>query len=94
MNLPISEDRLPDDLISTNEAARLARCSLVSVYRWIRLRKVRAWKRVGRLLVSRADVLVLFEQRASIERWENQVSPRRRQSDKEQARRDLERMGL
>jgi hypothetical protein len=53
---------IPDDLITTGEAARLARCHVASVYRWI-LRKpprLRSWRRAGRLFVSRAELLGLF----------------------------------
>ena len=55
-------DVIPDDLITTKEAARLAHCCLSSVYRWL-LRKpprLRSWRRAGRLFVSRAELLGLF----------------------------------
>lgn len=57
---------LPNDLIGTKEAARLARCHLASVYRWIlphhgKPPRLRSWRRTGRLFVSRAELLGLFQ---------------------------------
>lgn len=54
---------MPDDLIDLKAAARLARCHLATAYRWALSGRLRAWKRVGRLFVSRADVLALYERR-------------------------------
>lgn len=53
---------IPDDLITPKEAARLLRCHLASVYRWIGEGKLAAWKRLGhRILVSHAAVERLLQ---------------------------------
>ena len=48
---------LPTDLIEPKVAARLLRCNVSTIYRWILKGKLRAWRRGGtRHLVRRADV--------------------------------------
>ncbi len=52
---------LPTDLITPAQAATIGHVSTCSVWRWIRLGRLRAWKvGTGRLLVSQADVLSLI----------------------------------
>ncbi len=52
---------LPKDLISTTEARELLGISRDTLYCWIRTGKLPAWKRCGRLLVSRAALDELYE---------------------------------
>lgn len=52
---------LPEDLIDTTAAARLAKCHITSLNRWIHRGKLRGWRRGGRWFVSQADVLALFK---------------------------------
>ncbi len=58
MNLDTSTDPLPEDLITPKAAAKACHVSLQSMWRWIRIGRVRAW-RAGqcRLLVSQKEVL-------------------------------------
>jgi hypothetical protein len=54
-------DDLPDDLLTLAEAARLARASPSSVYRWTRTGRLRGWVRTGGVVfVSAAEVRGLF----------------------------------
>lgn len=53
---------IPGDLITTLEARRLARCNLVTLYRWCESGRLRYWKRCGRRFVSRSEVLALFQE--------------------------------
>ena len=49
---------IPDDLITPNKAAKVARVSISSIYRWILSGMLPAFKRGGsRYLVSRKAVL-------------------------------------
>ena len=85
------EATLPDDLVDLKAAARLAKCNLATCYRWVLKGRLRAWRRVGRLYVSRAEVLGLFapvETRAPAERL-----PTRAQTSA-YTRRILREMGL
>jgi len=52
---------IPDDLVSLKEATRLAKCHLATLYRWREQGVLRAWRRVGRLYVSRRELLGLFK---------------------------------
>jgi excisionase family DNA binding protein len=45
-----------DVLMTTNQAAKLLRVHLATVYRWVLSGKLPAWKRGGRLVVRRADL--------------------------------------
>ena len=54
-------DHLPEDLIESKHAARLAQCHIQAVYRWILKGKLRGWRRCGRTFVSRAELMGLFE---------------------------------
>ncbi len=58
----LNEVPIPDDLIDTREAAKVAGCvHLSTLHRWIKSGKLRAWKRAGsRFRVSRQDVLDLL----------------------------------
>lgn len=56
-NLPT----LPDDLITSTVAAKLALCQVVAVHRWVQAGRIRGWKRAGRLFVSEAEVRGLFK---------------------------------
>ncbi len=60
MNTQEPVDAVPDDLIDTKTARRLVKVDLSTLYRWLQSGKLRAWKRVGRLLVSRSEVLALL----------------------------------
>jgi hypothetical protein len=51
---------LPEDLLDMKQAARLAKCHLASMYRYVFSGKLRGFKRVGRWFVSAADVKALF----------------------------------
>ncbi len=50
---------LPDDLIFLSEAARLCRCSLESVRRWVLKGRLPHWRPGRSYLVSRADLIAL-----------------------------------
>ena len=51
---------LPDDLMTPREAAKLLRCHLSCIHRWIQKGKLPAWRVNGeRYLVSRAALLAL-----------------------------------
>lgn len=53
---------LPDDLITPRQAARLLRCHIATLHRWIQTGKLPAWRRGGeRYLVSESAVLALVE---------------------------------
>ena len=82
MRLPFSHDPLPEDHISTTEAAKLAKVHPVLLCRWVRKGRLRAWKLVGRVRVSRADVLALavpVEERPGLPARPRKLSPRRRE---------------
>jgi excisionase family DNA binding protein len=51
----------PEDLITTKEARRLMKTSLCTIYRWVLSGKLRGWKRVGRVMVSRSELLALLQ---------------------------------
>ena len=51
---------LPDDLIDTTEAARLLRCHVATVFRWILAGKLPGWRRGRRHFVRRADVVAAW----------------------------------
>ena len=96
MNLPLSGDPVPADHCTTNEAARLAGCSLCSVYRWVRTGRVRGWRRVGRLVVSRSEVMGLFRQVEAGRRLPTTpiVSERRRERRRKEVSDRLDELGL
>lgn len=52
---------LPEDLIDTTKAARLAKCHVTSVHRWIQRGQLRGWRRCGRMFVSQAELVGLFQ---------------------------------
>jgi len=56
------ETPLPRDLLSTSKAARLARCSVKQILRWVATGRLPALKRCGRYFVRRADVRRLFRE--------------------------------
>jgi hypothetical protein len=58
---------LPDDLIPLKDAVTLSRTCLVTLYRWCQRGKLPSYERLGRLFVSRGDVLALFRPRAVAE---------------------------
>jgi len=60
MSTTAQTDVIPDDLITMSAAAKLAGAHLATVHRWRLTGRLRAWKRVGRYLVSRAELLGLF----------------------------------
>jgi excisionase family DNA binding protein len=56
------ETIIPDDLITTRAAAKLAgNCHLSTILRWILTDKLGGWRRGGRWYVSRAEVLAMWE---------------------------------
>ncbi|MFO0865008.1 MAG: helix-turn-helix domain-containing protein [Gemmataceae bacterium] len=57
----MTTEPLPNDLLGLREAAELARCNTQAIFRWIKKGKLRGWRRVGRMFVSKAEVLGLFE---------------------------------
>jgi excisionase family DNA binding protein len=52
---------VPPDLISTSEAAKLAKVSLWSLYRWVAAGLIPAWRRGGRIFISKEDALGTFK---------------------------------
>lgn len=81
---------IPEDLVTMTEAARLARCSLNSLYRWLLQGKLSSWKRCGRRFVSRAELLGLFEE----DRREPPAAPERRRRRDRETQEVLRRHGL
>ena len=76
MNLPLRTEGTPNDLITTTAACHLlGGIHLRSLYRWIHHGRLRSWKVVGRVRVSRAEVLALAELRPA-------GSPRARREDR------------
>lgn len=55
-----TSDPIPTDLIDMRQAARLAKTHISTCHRWRLTGRLRAWRRVGRWLVSRAELLDLF----------------------------------
>ena len=53
-------DLLPTDLIDTQAAAQSIGVSLSTIHRWIGRGRLRAWKAVGRLRVSLAELRALL----------------------------------
>lgn len=51
----------PDDLIEIHVAAVLADRSKKTIRRWCKLGMLRRWKRLGRLLVSRHELVTILE---------------------------------
>lgn len=95
MNLPICDDPLPepDDLATTSQACRLLGVSLRSVYRWIQQGQVRAWKVMGRLRLSRGELLGMARPVRS-SRLPDRPTPRRREAEKRRAEEEARRLGL
>ncbi len=53
---------LPDDLINPTQASLIAHCSQCTLWRWIRLGTLRAWRiGTGRLLVSESEVKAMIQ---------------------------------
>ena len=52
---------LPDDLMLLAEACEQFELKLPTLYCWIHRGALRAWKRVGRLYVSRAELEDLYQ---------------------------------
>lgn len=57
---------LPADAIEAGKAARLVRCHVSTIHRWVLKGRLAGWyrgkgRRLRRLLVSRADVLGMIE---------------------------------
>lgn len=53
-------DALPDDLIDTVAAGKLADCVPYTICRWVKAGKLRGWRRGARIYVSAAEVRQLF----------------------------------
>lgn len=51
---------LPADLLEAAPAAKIAKCQLVAIHRWVRRGLIRGWRRAGRLFVSEAEVRGMF----------------------------------
>lgn len=75
---------LPDDLIDTAHAARIARSNIRTVFRWIITGKVQGWRRCGRWFVSRADIVALFEPAAAVTARPARLVPTRREHTRRQ----------
>src|SRR5262249_31092629 len=92
-----SQNDVPADLIYANDAARIAKVHLNSLDRWIMRGHLRAWKRVGRYLVSEAELRALTvpvaprRERQMPEYVETAAQRRKRER---QPREMLERAGL
>ena len=86
----ISDDdtgELPADLIDTKAAAQLAGgCHLTAVHRWIKAGKVRGWDRLGRLFVSRAEIVALFQPVQTASQRRATLPPTRRERTARQRR--------
>lgn len=82
---------LPDDLIPVAQAARHAQVTIDTVYNWIRKGQLAAWKRVGRLYVSRADLGALF---VPVEAAAHPETFAEQRSRRQHTRQTLERFGL
>ena len=52
---------IPDDLITTPHAARLARVHIATIRRWIFARKIGAYRIGGLWMVSRAELLAKWQ---------------------------------
>lgn len=72
---------MPDDVMTTGQAANLVRVRPSTVYRWALAGKVPSWRRNGRLLVSRADVQALVERTATAAPAPEPVKERRARKD-------------
>jgi excisionase family DNA binding protein len=59
--MPVPGPPIPADLISTTEARALLGVTRDTLYHWIHSGKLPAWKRCGRLLVSRAGLTALYQ---------------------------------
>ncbi|MBL8798731.1 MAG: helix-turn-helix domain-containing protein [Planctomycetia bacterium] len=60
---PSLESPLPPDAIEAGKAARLLKCHVSTIHRWVQKGKIPGWYRgrqPKRLLVSRADVLEMI----------------------------------
>ena len=51
---------IPDDLITTAEVVEAFVVKLETLYSWVHRGRLRAWKRMGRLYVSRSEVEELY----------------------------------
>lgn len=79
---------LPDDLISTSHAARLARLHISGIRRWIKSGKVHGYRSGGRLWVSRAELMAQWQTAGEVaaERAAGQLLPSTRRQERAQAR--------
>jgi helix-turn-helix protein len=88
---------VPDDLIDTKAAARLAHTHINTVRRWMIKRKIPAWRRTGRWFVSRADILALWQHHAERPQEAKQPAPttrRHRNARQRWAERVLKEAGI
>jgi excisionase family DNA binding protein len=87
-------DQLPDDLLTPREAAKLARVSQATLYRWLQAGKMSSYDRLGRLFVSRADVEAVYRPRRITKTPEPPPTPRARELRDRHTREVLERAGF
>lgn len=80
---------LPTDLIGLGQAARVACASRVAVWGWVKAGRLRSWRRVGRIFVSRAEVEGLFTEQVPAERWKGRRTPTKRQRDLKRVEEEL-----
>jgi hypothetical protein len=82
---------LPTDLIPAGAAAQQLGIKLPTLNGWIKRGLVRAWKRVGRLYVSAAEVQELYRPVLVTPHMETRMEQRRREKQTEET---LARFGL
>lgn len=86
---------LPDDLIGTREAAKVAQTHINTLKRWCFSGKLRFWRRNHLIFVSRADVVAMWREHIA---QGTGPKPRKRKSKgagtPEWARRVLDRAGI
>jgi excisionase family DNA binding protein len=77
----------PSDLITTMQAAKIAKVSACSLYRWIVSGKLRAWRLIGRLRVSEAEVRALLQPVEPKQRpqWAETIRQKRRREKQTEA---------
>lgn len=56
------DDGLPPDLMDATKAARLLKVHMTTLHRWRLRGHVRAWRRFGRWVFSRAELLRVYQE--------------------------------
>jgi hypothetical protein len=74
---------IPDDLIPLPVAAELIQVDSSTIRRWILNEKVQGYRRVGRWLISKADLLALIKPEIIVHLpTKKEMAARERQTDK------------